>query len=137
LNVALDLLEERHTLFGGGIETVAFEHPETRKRSALAHTIAAGETVATAVRAARESVTVALRAVILCRPSWRSESAFVRTDPLDRHRVSSADSGFLLHFHQICWSACRKSVVLRQNYSTASVTCPGKLFWSSSLVILA
>jgi hypothetical protein len=63
LNAALDRLE-RHTLFGGGIETVAFEHPGTRKRSALAHTMAAGETVAVAVRAARESVTVALRAVI-------------------------------------------------------------------------
>jgi hypothetical protein len=43
---------------------VAFEHPETRRRSALAHTMAAGETVALALRAARESVTVALRAVI-------------------------------------------------------------------------
>jgi hypothetical protein len=64
LNAALDRLEERHTPFGGGIETVAFEHPGTRKRSALAHTMAAGETVAVAVRAARESVTVALRAVI-------------------------------------------------------------------------
>lgn len=69
LNAALDRLEGRHTLFGGGIETVAFEHPGTRKRSALAHTMAAGETaagqtVAVAVRAARESVTVALRAVI-------------------------------------------------------------------------
>jgi hypothetical protein len=61
LNAALDRLEERHTLFGGGIETVAFEHRGTRKRSALAHTIAAGET---AVRAARQSLTVALRAVI-------------------------------------------------------------------------
>ena len=64
LEVALDGLEERHTLFGGGIETVAFEHTGTRKRSALAHTIAAGETVAGAVRTARESVAVALRAVI-------------------------------------------------------------------------
>jgi hypothetical protein len=64
LNVALDLLEERHTLFGGGIETVAFEHPEKRKRSALAHTIAAGETVAAALRTARASVAVALHAVI-------------------------------------------------------------------------
>jgi hypothetical protein len=64
LNAALDGLEERHTLFGGGIETLAFEHPGTRKRSALAHTIAAGETVAGAVRTARRSVTVALRAVI-------------------------------------------------------------------------
>jgi len=61
LNATLDVLEERHTLFGGGIETVAVEHSGTRKRSALAHTMAAGET---AVRAARESLTVALRAVI-------------------------------------------------------------------------
>ena len=64
LNAALDQLEERHTLFGGGIEAVAFEHPGTRKRSALAHTMAAGETAAVALRAARERVTVALRAVI-------------------------------------------------------------------------
>jgi hypothetical protein len=61
LDAALDRLEERHTLFGGGIEIVAVEHPGTRKRSALAHTLAAGET---AVRAARESLAVALRAVI-------------------------------------------------------------------------
>ncbi len=64
LNASLDQLEERHTLFGGEIESVPFEHPRTRKRSALAHTIAAGETVAVAIQAARESVTVALRAVI-------------------------------------------------------------------------
>jgi hypothetical protein len=64
LNAALDRLEESHTLFGGEIETVAFKHPGKRKRSALAHTMAAGETVAIAIRAARESVTVALRAVI-------------------------------------------------------------------------
>src|ERR1700730_13229276 len=64
LNAALDRLEESHTLFGGGIETVAIKHPGTRKRSALAHTMAAGETVAGALRTARESVTVALRAVI-------------------------------------------------------------------------
>jgi hypothetical protein len=64
LNTALDRLEENHTLFGGGIETVAFEHRRPRKRSALAYTMAAGETVAAAVRIARESVTVALRAAI-------------------------------------------------------------------------
>ena len=45
LNAALDRLEERHTLFGGGIEVVAFEHSGTRRKSALAHTMAAGETV--------------------------------------------------------------------------------------------
>ena len=64
LNAAVDRLEESHTLFGGGIETVAFEHPGTSKRSALAHTMAAVETVAVGVRAARESVIVALRSVI-------------------------------------------------------------------------
>jgi hypothetical protein len=64
LNATLDRMEEKYTLFGGGIETVAIEHPGTRKRSALAHTIAAGETAAVAVRAARKSLTVALRAVI-------------------------------------------------------------------------
>ena len=64
LNAALDRLDERHTIFGGGIETVAFEHSGTRKRSALAHTIVAGETVAGALRTARKSLDVALRAVI-------------------------------------------------------------------------
>jgi hypothetical protein len=64
LNGVLDRLEEKHTLFGGGIETVPVEHQGARKRSALAHTIAAGETVGGAVRAARDSVTIALRAVI-------------------------------------------------------------------------
>jgi hypothetical protein len=64
LNAALDRLEEKHTLFGGEIETVPVPHRTTRKRSALAHTVAAGETVAGAVRAARDRVTVALRAVI-------------------------------------------------------------------------
>jgi hypothetical protein len=64
LNAALDQLEQRQTLFGGEIEAVAFEHPGTRKRSALDHTMAAGETVADAIRTARESVTTALRAII-------------------------------------------------------------------------
>jgi hypothetical protein len=64
LNATLDRLEETHALFGGGIESVSFEHPGTRKRSALAHTMAAGETAAAAIRVARKSVTVALRAVI-------------------------------------------------------------------------
>ena len=64
LDAALDRLEEKHTLFGGGIETVAFEHPGIRKRSALAHTMDAAGTTATALRTARESVASALRAVI-------------------------------------------------------------------------
>jgi hypothetical protein len=64
LNAALDRLEESHTLFDGAIETVAFKHPGTQRRSALGYTLTAGETVAGAVRVARRSVTVALRAVI-------------------------------------------------------------------------
>lgn len=64
LNAALDRLETKHTLFGGGIETVAFEHTGTRKRSALAHTMAAGQTAAVSLKAARESVITALRTVI-------------------------------------------------------------------------
>jgi hypothetical protein len=64
LNAALDQLEESHTLFGGGIETVAFEHSGKRRRSALGHTIAAGETVVGALKTARNGMKVALRAVI-------------------------------------------------------------------------
>jgi hypothetical protein len=64
LNGALDVLQESHTVFGGGMETVAFEHSGIRRRSALAHTMAAGETVAVALRAARQSVASALRTVI-------------------------------------------------------------------------
>ena len=61
LNNALDQVEEKHSLFGGAIDTVSFEHKGTAKRSALAHTMGAIET---AGRTAREGLAVALRAVI-------------------------------------------------------------------------
>jgi hypothetical protein len=64
LNASLDRLEERYTIFGGGIETVAVEHRGTGKRSALMHTFAAGETAAAAVRTASQSVAGTLRKVI-------------------------------------------------------------------------
>jgi hypothetical protein len=64
LDAALDRLEARHTLFGGDIETVAFEHPRKRRGSALAHTIAAGATLAGALKTARDGMTIALRVVI-------------------------------------------------------------------------
>jgi hypothetical protein len=64
LNAALDHLEQGHTIFGGDIETVAVEHSGTQRRSALKHTIAAGETAASAVKAAGEKVAGALRKVI-------------------------------------------------------------------------
>ncbi len=61
LNTALDEMEETHTIFGGGIETVAFEHSGATRKSALAHMMAARET---AIKAANKGLTVALRAVI-------------------------------------------------------------------------
>lgn len=64
LNASLDRLEEKHSLFGGDIETVAFEHRGRRRRSALDHTLAAGESVAQALRTARDSVAVAFHAVL-------------------------------------------------------------------------
>jgi ethanolamine utilization microcompartment shell protein EutL len=64
LNSSLNQLDETHAVFGGEIETVDFEHRGTRKKSALDHTIAAGGSVAVALRTARESVVVALRAVV-------------------------------------------------------------------------
>ena len=64
LNAALDQIDESHTLFGGNIEAVAFEHSGKRRRSALGHTIAAGETVVGALKTARNGMKTALRAVI-------------------------------------------------------------------------
>ena len=64
LEAALDQREEKHTLFGGGIDTVAFAHLPTQKKSALAHTMAAAGTAARALRTAHKSAAVALRAVI-------------------------------------------------------------------------
>ena len=64
LNAAVDKLEERHTIFGGGIETVAVDHRETRKRTALMHTVSAGATAVDALRLAREKVAGALREII-------------------------------------------------------------------------
>lgn len=64
LNLSLDRLGETYAIFGGEIETVAFEHRGAQRKSALAHTLAAGESVAVALRAARDSVTGALRSVI-------------------------------------------------------------------------
>jgi hypothetical protein len=64
LNAALDQLEARHTIFGGGIEAVPVKHTGTRRKSALMHTVAAGETAVGAVRMAGEKVAGALREII-------------------------------------------------------------------------
>ncbi len=64
LNAALDKLEERHTIFGGGIEILPVKHTGTRRKSALMHTRAAGETAVGAVKMAGEKVAGALREII-------------------------------------------------------------------------
>jgi O-acetylhomoserine/O-acetylserine sulfhydrylase-like pyridoxal-dependent enzyme len=64
LNTAIDRLEDGHTIFGGGIEAVAVAHRKTRKRSALRHTLAAGDTAVASLRMAGGKVAGALKAVI-------------------------------------------------------------------------
>lgn len=64
LTSALDRLEEQHTVFGGDIETAAVEHSGTKRKSALAHTRAAGETAAGAIKKASGTVASALKQVI-------------------------------------------------------------------------
>lgn len=64
LNTAIDGMEEKHTIFGGEIETVAVEHSGARKRSALRHTRAAGETAVGAVKKASAIVANTLKEVI-------------------------------------------------------------------------
>jgi hypothetical protein len=61
---ALDRLEESHIIFGGDIETAAFNHPGKRRRSALGHTLAAGGTVAVALKSTGRHIGNAVRAVI-------------------------------------------------------------------------
>jgi hypothetical protein len=64
LNTALDRMEERHTLYGGGTESVLIEHSGARRKTALSHTVAAGKTAVAAVKSARGHVTSALHRVI-------------------------------------------------------------------------
>ncbi len=64
LDTALDLMEERHTLFGGGTETVLIEYSGMRRKSALSHTLTAGKIAIGAVKTARERVGAALHLVI-------------------------------------------------------------------------
>ena len=64
LNDTLDCLEEKHEIFGGGIETVGVKHSGTRRKSALVHTLDAGGTAISALRMAGGKVADAFRAVI-------------------------------------------------------------------------
>jgi hypothetical protein len=64
LDSALDGMEERYTLFGGGTEIEIVEHSGSRRKTAFSHTLAAGKTAVAAVKSAREHVTSALRLVV-------------------------------------------------------------------------
>jgi hypothetical protein len=64
LNTAIDRLEDAHTIFGGDIETVLVERSGTRRKSALMHTLAAGDAAMAAVKLAGNRIAVACRKVI-------------------------------------------------------------------------
>jgi hypothetical protein len=64
LEAALDRMEERYTLFGGGTETELIEHSGIRRKSALSHALTAGQIAVGAVKTAHERVTAALHLVI-------------------------------------------------------------------------
>ena len=64
LNSALDRLEETSTIFGGGFEISSAEHSGTRRKSALRHTLDAGNTATSAVKLATQKVVDAYKKVI-------------------------------------------------------------------------
>ena len=64
LNAAIDRLEVRHEIFGGAIETAPVDHSGTRRKSALRHTLDAGNTATSAVKLAAQKVTNAYKKVI-------------------------------------------------------------------------
>jgi hypothetical protein len=64
LGLALDGMEERYTIFGGGTETLLIEHSGVRRKTALSYTVGAGKTAVAAVKMAGERVTTALHLVI-------------------------------------------------------------------------
>jgi hypothetical protein len=64
LNSAIDQLEETYAIFGGGIETVPVELSGVRRKSALRHTIDAGNTATSAVKIAAQKAGDAFKKVI-------------------------------------------------------------------------
>jgi hypothetical protein len=64
LAAALDQMEERHTLFGGGMETVPIEQSGSRRKSALSHALNAGKTAVGAIKTVRERATSALHLIV-------------------------------------------------------------------------
>lgn len=64
LKLAIDRLEDAHTIFGGDIETAPVEKSGTRRRSAFVHTLAAGGAAVAAVKLAGDKIAGAYRKVI-------------------------------------------------------------------------
>jgi hypothetical protein len=64
LNSAIDRLDETHEIFGGAIETAPVDHSGTRRKSALRHTLDAGNTATSAVKSAAQKVANAYKKVI-------------------------------------------------------------------------
>jgi hypothetical protein len=64
LNAAIDRLEDAHTIFGGDIESVAVEKSGPRRKSALTHTLAAGDSAMAALKLAGDKIAGAYRKVI-------------------------------------------------------------------------
>lgn len=64
LTSAIDRLEDKHTIFGGEIETQEVQHTGTRRQSALTHALGAGNKAAAAMRLAGSKVATAYKAVI-------------------------------------------------------------------------
>jgi hypothetical protein len=64
LNSAIDRIEKSHTIFGGAIETAPVEHSGTRRKTALRHTLDAGNTATAAVKLAAHKVADAYKKVI-------------------------------------------------------------------------
>jgi hypothetical protein len=64
LNSAIDRMDETYTVFGGDIETAPVEHSGKRRKSALRHTLDAGNTATAAVKLAANKVADAYKKVI-------------------------------------------------------------------------
>lgn len=64
LNAAIDRIGESHTIFGGDIETAPVVHSGTRRKSALRHTLDAGNAATGAVKLAAQKVAGAYKKVI-------------------------------------------------------------------------
>jgi hypothetical protein len=64
LNSAIDRLEDAYTIFGGDIEAAPVEKSGARRKSALMHALAAGDSAVAAVKLASNKIAGAYRKVI-------------------------------------------------------------------------